>query len=389
MEVQWPTGSGVLLAKIRQRPGIARRSLVNELGWARATVGKRLDELIANGYIVITGQHQSTGGRRAEAFALNSALGVVLAADVGASHSRLAVSDLSGAILIDDEADILIDSGPDEFFEWAEQVFAYMLQRIGRSADDVMAVGIGVPDPVDPTTTRLSSPPSRATWTARPLSHYVRRLYPRAVVAVERDANLLAVAERRSGWPDARDLVLIKFSSGLGAGVVLGSHISHGMRGAAGDLGGMERPDATGLVRPLETFASGWAIQSRLTTLGYSVRTSADIVALSNAGDATVQQLIREAAEAIAGAAVDVIRLLSPQVIVVGGTLAETGNVAIEPILRMLRSKEASFASALPEISLARLGRAAGVTGASLLALDRLFSPDRISALTAHSPETP
>lgn len=385
MDTQWPTGSGVLLHKIRTTPAIARATLVDDLGWARATVGKRLEELLEHGYIQITGQHKSTGGRRAEAFSLNANKGVILAADIGASHSRLAIANLAGEVLIDDEADILIESGPDEFFEWAEQVFAFMLARIQRTSDDVLAVGIGVPDPVDPSTGVLRSPKTRATWTHRPLADYVTPIYPRAVVAVERDANLLAIAERRSGWPHVNDLALIKFSSGIGSGLVINGSLYHGAQGAAGDIGTVQRSNPAGVSTPIEAFASGWSIQERLAEYGYSVRTSADIVALARAGDTTTRELIAAAAETLADASVDFVRIVNPEVLIISGTLAETGELVLNPF-RAAFSK-APLAGDPPEIALARVGRAAGVRGATLTGLDKLFWPDRISALTNTSPD--
>ncbi len=388
MDTQWPTGSGVLLNKVRHTPAIARATLVDELGWARATVGKRLEELLEHGYIKVTGQHKSTGGRRAEAFSLNANKGVVLAADIGSSHSRLAIANLAGEMLIDDEADILIDSGPDEFFEWAEQVFAFMLSRIGKQADDVLAVGIGVPDPVDPSTGILRSPATRATWTLRPLASYVNALYPEAVVAVERDANLLALAERRAAWPAVNHLALIKFSSGIGSGLVIDGQLYHGVQGAAGDISNVHRPDRTGALAPIEEFASGWSIQERLADFGYSVRTSADIVALARSGDTAARDLISSAAAVLADASLDLVRFVNPQVVIVSGTFAETGDLVLDPFRKAFESNADTIAGDLPEVALARIGRAAGVRGATLTGLDHLFSPDRISMLTNKSSES-
>ena len=67
------TGSGVMLMVIRERPGLTRSDLGERLGWSRVTVGKRLEELLTGGYIVATGQLDSTGGRRPDTFALNAA----------------------------------------------------------------------------------------------------------------------------------------------------------------------------------------------------------------------------------------------------------------------------------------------------------------------------
>ncbi|MFD4932881.1 ROK family protein, partial [Peribacillus butanolivorans] len=152
------TGSGVVLDLIRSKEATTRSALIEGLGWSRVTLARRLDELLKHQIIVSAGQLDPRGGRPPEEFAINKDAGLLLAVDIGGSHTRLAVSDLVSTVLSEDEADIGLSEGPEEVFTWALQVFDHMLGRIGRSRFDVRGIGIGAPGPVDPRTGRLSAP---------------------------------------------------------------------------------------------------------------------------------------------------------------------------------------------------------------------------------------
>src|SRR6476469_809029 len=90
-------GAGSILKLIRDGTAVTRASLAQRTGLSRSTVAQRVDALLAAGLIHEAGDTESTGGRRPTRLAFNHRAGVILAADLGATHSRLAVSDLAGA----------------------------------------------------------------------------------------------------------------------------------------------------------------------------------------------------------------------------------------------------------------------------------------------------
>ena len=143
------TGSGVVLDLIRSGQATTRSDLIAQLGWSRITLARRLDELLNAAIIVSAGQSDSRGGRPPEEFVVNKDAGLLLAMDIGGSHSRLAITDLVSTILLEDEADIGLEHGPDDIFDWSCQVFDHMLGLLGKSRADVRGIGVGVPGPVD------------------------------------------------------------------------------------------------------------------------------------------------------------------------------------------------------------------------------------------------
>ena len=218
------TGSGVVLELIRSGAATTRTDLIDELGWSRITLARRLDELIAASIIVIAGQRDSQGGRPAEHFAVNKDAGVLLGIDVGGSHTRVGVTDLVSTVLIEDEADIGLADGPEDIFKWAIQVFDHLLLQLGKTRADVRGVGVGVPGPVDALTGRLASPQIDAEWQGILVKDYFPDDFT-AVFAVDRDVNIVAIGESRLGWPEYRDITVLKLGLGIGCGLVLDGQI--------------------------------------------------------------------------------------------------------------------------------------------------------------------
>ncbi|TBN56975.1 ROK family protein [Glaciihabitans arcticus] len=379
------TGSGVVLELIRSGAATTRTDLIEELGWSRITLARRLDELLAASIIVIAGQRDSQGGRPAEHFAVNKDAGLLLGIDVGGSHTRVGVTDLVSTVLIEDEADIGLADGPEDIFKWAIQVFDHLLLQLGKTRADVRGVGVGVPGPVDATTGRLASPQINAEWQGILVKDYFPDDFT-AVFAVDRDVNIVAIGESRLGWPEYRDITVLKLGLGIGCGLVLDGQIYRGARGGAGDFAhfsrGGDEPCTCGRQGCLEAIASGYYIRRELIARGYPVRTSADIVALAARGNKDALELLTAAGAEIGDALVDVVGILNPAVVVLGGNLSQAGEPFVGAIRRALLAKSRDFSGQGLIVASSRLGQKAGVLGASLIAQDALFEADRISRLT-------
>lgn len=377
------TGSGVALSLIRSGRATTRNDLIEVLGWSRITLARRLDELLAASIIVSVGQLDSRGGRPPETFAVNADAGLLLAVDIGGSHTRLAITDLVSKVLSVDEADIGLSEGPTEIFEWAGQVFDYMLRSMGKERRDVVGIGVGVPGPVDVSTGRLASPQVYSDWDGVLVREYFKTRYDHAIFAVDRDVNVMALAEARHASKDQQNLVVVKAGIGLGLAFVLDGRVYRGARGGAGDV---SRPAMGGeRLQRLEAVASGATLRAELMERGYKVRTSADIVQLARRGDKTALSLIEETARTIGRTLADVVGLLNPEAVIVGGNLAQSGDPFLVPIRQAIFDGAREFATRGLVVEPSSLGHAAGVTGASLLAQDALFEPGRISRMTRTS----
>src|SRR5918992_3902076 len=123
------TGPGAVLRLIREGEAVTRAEIARHTGLARSTVAQRVDALLAHRLVYEVGGAASTGGRPPTALAFNHEAGAVLVADLGATHSRLAVSDLAGTLLAELASDLDIALGPERVLDWVHQRFGELLRE--------------------------------------------------------------------------------------------------------------------------------------------------------------------------------------------------------------------------------------------------------------------
>src|SRR5215216_3609610 len=185
-------GAGALLRLIRDGQASTRAELVALTGLARSTVAQRMDALLSQRLVVPAGGSVSTGGRPPQMFAFNRDAGVVLSADLGATHSRLAVTDLGGEVLIEGAEEIPIAQGPEPVLSWLETTFDDLLSGVGRTHSDVRGIGVGVPGPVEFATGTPVAPPIMPGWDGYGVAARLRERY-NAPVLVDNDVNIMAL----------------------------------------------------------------------------------------------------------------------------------------------------------------------------------------------------
>src|SRR5688500_11597699 len=163
------SGAGALLSILRDGQARTRAELVQLTGLARSTLAQRLDALVSQKWIVPTEEAVSSGGRPAVAFTFNRSARVVLAADLGATHARIAVTDLATEVLAERAAEMPIDRGPEPTLTWLQQSFEEMLAETGHSMTEVCGIGVGLPGPVEHGSGRPVNPPIMPGWDGFPV----------------------------------------------------------------------------------------------------------------------------------------------------------------------------------------------------------------------------
>src|SRR4051794_9953785 len=216
-----PTSAGALLDLIRNGTATTRAELARHTGLARSTVAQRVDALLAAGLVHELGGSASTGGRPPTVLAVNHAAGVVLAADLGATHARVAVTDLGGAPLAEMAADLDIALGPEDVLGWVAKQFATLLKKSRHKAGEVRGIGIGVPGPVEFDSGRPFNPPIMPGWDGFSIPDWFASHYD-APVLVDNDVNIMARGEHWVHWRGTQHLLLLKVGPGSGCGLVAG-----------------------------------------------------------------------------------------------------------------------------------------------------------------------
>jgi predicted NBD/HSP70 family sugar kinase len=377
------TSAGGLLGLIREGVAVTRADLARQTGLARSTVAQRVDALLALGLVYEAGGGASTGGRPATVLAFNRDAGVVLVADLGATHARLAVSDLAGTPLAERASDLDIAVGPERALDWVAERFAELLREIGRSPADVRGIGVGVPGPVEFASGRPVNPPIMPGWDDFPIPEWFASRYS-APVLVDNDVNIMARGEHRMHWRGTEHLLLVKVGTGIGCGIVADGHIHRGARGAAGDIGHIRATDQDDIVCScgnlgcLEAVAGGQALAVRLAASGEDATHSRDVVRLVREGHAGAIRMVRDAGRTLGEVLAGTVNFFNPAVIVIGGDIAEAHAQLLAGVREGIFSRSLPLATRDLRIVPCRLGDRAGVIGAAIMVIEHVLAPDAV-----------
>lgn len=380
-----PSGSaGTLLELIRRGDATTKPDLVELTGLARSTVSQRVDLLISEGYVIVTGETRSTGGRPPMALEFNRDLGVVLAADIGATHSRFAVCDLNAEPLAEMSVDLLVGDGPDSVLGRAEDAFESLLSEADRTSNDVLGVGVGVPGPVDFFAGRAVHPPIMFGWHDYPIRDRLADRFS-APTLVDNDVNIMALGEHWTLDKPVDDLLYVKVGTGIGSGLILGGHLHRGARGAAGDIGHIQAGATDVVCRCgntgcLEASAGGAALALQLAELGYETTNSRDVVELVAEGNQDALHALREAGRLLGEALSSIVNLLNPGLLLIGGDLAQPGQTLVAAVREVVYQRSLPLSTADLRIQESPLGDRAGVIGAAALVLDHILHADAVDA---------
>jgi predicted NBD/HSP70 family sugar kinase len=378
-------GAGAILQLVRSGQATTRADLAALTGLARSTVAQRVDALLARELLVPRGDSPSTGGRPPTVLAFNESAGVVLCGDLGATHSRVAVTDLGGTVLAQVRQEIAIAEGPAVVLDWLETAFDGLLDDIGSGPRAVRGVGVGLPGPVEFATGRPVNPPIMPGWDRYPVGQRLADRYG-VPALVDNDVNIMAVGEHWSTWRDEAFLLFVKMGTGIGSGIVAGGHVHRGADGAAGDIGHIHVPDHDDIVCRcgnrgcLEAFAGGGAMAARLRDEGLDTHTSLDVVDRVRAGNPVATQLIREAGRTLGGVLATCVNMLNPAVIVIGGDLARADEPLLAGVREVVYRRSLPLATGHLRIVGSRLDDGAGVVGAAVMVIERILAPDAVDA---------
>ncbi|MEU6771373.1 ROK family protein [Streptomyces sp. NPDC046759] len=379
--------AGELLELVRSGRAVTRGALQQATGLSRATVGQRLDRLFRAGWLRegAGGPVGSPlGGRPSITLEFDDSHAVVLAADLDTRHARAAVLSLTGDILAEHAGTLVVEDGPDAVLGELGHWFDRLLEKAGRPAADVCGIGLAVPGPVDTETGRVVQPPMMPGWdgydvTGRLSRAFTERTGAGAVpVLVDNDANLMAYGEQRAGHPDCAAFVLVKVSTGIGAGVVVDGSVYRGTDGGAGDIGHI-RVGADALCRCgsygcLAAVASGGAVARRLAETGVPAASGSDVRDLLAAGHPGAASLAREAGRRVGDVLATVVTLLNPGVLMIAGDLA--GTPFLTGVRELLYQRALPRSTAHLDVVTSRLGDRAALIGAGALVVEHLYGPE-------------
>jgi len=312
----------------------------------------------------------------------------VLAVDIGGTRFRVALFDAEGRLLLVSEGRTESSGGRDWMLDEIRQ---RAQDLITRSDQPVRSCGISFGGPVDYRRQQVSSM-HISGWRGFKLAQWAEDNL-RLKCRVDNDANAGALGEFRYGAGRGAESVLyLTISTGIGGGVVYDGGVLRGKDSMAGEVGHIPVSDAGGLCSCggrgcLETISSGTAIglrgrglarrkpevmaQSLELASGDPERITAEIVfRAAGEGERSAQIIVREAARALAKALLISIRILNPEVIILGGGVALAGRLLLDPVHEFLDEFSAPMLEHSTRVVQAELEKYSPLYGAAAMALE-------------------
>jgi predicted NBD/HSP70 family sugar kinase len=369
-------GAGVLLGMIRSGRARTVTQLAAAMGVARSTILQRLEHLQRLGLVRSEMRTEGARGRPAAVFGFDPRAGTVLAAHLGLTGARVAVTDLDGDVLADRFVDVDVARGPDALLHLLHATFEELSAE--AATGPVVGVGVGTPSTFELKAYARGHGLSAAGWDRDHFRDALAQRF-RVPVLLDLDVAMLALAEHRASWPDAEVLVCVKLGTLIDAAVVVRGVPIRGADGLAGELGHIKVVDADdpcvcGSIGCLDAVASGSALVRQMVTAGRPVDHVSQIIQLANDGDQDAVHLIRRSGRRIGEVLSSVVNLLNPAGISLWGYLTEA-----ESLLAGIR--ESLYQTALPgssehlRLTPTSLGDLAGVRGAALSVTDTVLEP--------------
>jgi glucokinase-like ROK family protein len=318
--------------------------------------------------------HGEQGGRPPVLLSLNRSAGVALGIDFGHTHLRVAVADLSHDILAERGRALDVDHSAEDGMAAAGKLVGEVLEEAGIERDRVLGVGMGLPGPINSSTGTVGSSAILPGWVGIDAADEMGQRLG-LPVQVENDANLGALGEFVWGSGQGHsELIYIKLSSGVGAGLLLGGRLYRGAGGTAGEIGHTPAVRGDAICRCgsrgcLETVASARSIAELLSDSRGEEVSSKRLLELAKEDDPAAHRLIGEAGREIGRAVAYLCNVVNPDVVIVGGEMSAAGETITQPVEESIRRWAIPSAAEDVEVVAGVLGERAELLGSLALVL--------------------
>lgn len=357
----------LLLTMIRDTAPITRSDLTRLSGLSRSAVAAAVQRLLDDGLVTESTAVPTGRGRPATLLRPRAPDGVLVGIDFGHDHVALAVADAHGRVLAEGREQVDVDTRSSDALDTAVRLFEEQLRSAGVDRRSVRAVVAAIPGPLDARSGQVQSATILSSWVGMaPAELLAERL--QVPVHLGNDAELGALGELSFGaGRGIADLLYVKASHGIGAGLVLGGRLYQGATGIAGEIGHTQIDSAGDQCRCgqrgcLEAMVSTSVVRKQLQVSGFTVAESAWGLA-EVARDPVGARVLTEAGRHLGRVVADICNCLNPGRVVLGGQLGAAG----EPFATGVRESVSRYAqpaiSAAADIRPAELGPRAELMG--------------------------
>lgn len=308
-------------------------------------------------------------------------MGLFIGLDLGGTNLKYGVGDRKGNILIKKIRPSQAQESVDKIFENFYIAISELQQEAG---DEILGIGIGTPGSVDFDKGQLiGKTPNIPHWTDAPIKKTIEDRF-HIPVWVDNDANVMALAEARVGAAKGYAYALcLTLGTGIGGGIILENKVYRGSTFSAAEVGHITikmngKRCNCGNIGCFEIYASAPAMINRYRRklrrngLLYDNNklTTEFIFQKATEHEAFAIETINETCDYLGAGITSLINVLNPQVVVIGGGVANAGEAFIERIEQVVRQRGMKANSQHLKVVKATLGNDAGIVGAIMLAAE-------------------
>ncbi|NPV80334.1 MAG: ROK family transcriptional regulator [Firmicutes bacterium] len=366
---------------LRTEGPLSRKQIAERLHLSFPTVSASIAEMLPSGVIKEVTPNISGKGRKPTLLEYNRDIGYVIGVDVGGKYTRVALSNIGGEMLSKVEIPTFAYQGVEKVFTRVETSIEHVIGESGIDPSRLLAIGVGVPGIVNANRGYTFRSPFIADNEDHSLKSVLEEKFEVPVI-LENDVNMAVIGEKWKGAARGyRNIVFANLGVGFSCGIIINGELYRGANGAAGETGFMViRED---FLR--DTFKEKGSLESRIAGEGIVTamvhrleqnniapdmvlppeRDAETVFTLALNNNDIAQEIINETITYFAMSLINIISVLNPEIVVIGGALGFAISSFLEKIVAIIEA----HVPYVPKVVPSKLGTIAGVFGALAVAL--------------------
>ena len=363
--------------------------LSKELDLSVPTVTKFIGELSERGFVADFGKIQTTGGRHPNVYGLNPSSVYFVGVDMTRHHLNMALMDFKGDIVKHEMGISYTYENTPESFELLCEHIQKFINATGDLKQKIYNINLNISGRVNP---ESGYSYSSFYFSEEPISNILSNKL-NYNVSIDNDTRSMAYGEFMKGVVEGdKNVIFVNVSWGLGIGIVIDRKLYYGKSGFSGEFGHFPAFENEiichcGKKGCLETEASGQAIHRMVidriskgesTILTTQVKdlsklTLTDIIKATNMEDPLCIEIVEEVGVKLGKYIAGLINIFNPELVVIGGQVAETEGFIMLPIRSAIRKHSLNLVNKDTKVVTSKLKNKAGIVGACMIARSRLF----------------
>jgi glucokinase-like ROK family protein len=381
---------GLIFKFLDQTESASINEISKEINISVPKTTSLITELIEEGLISDYGKFESTGGRKANLYGLIGDAGFILGVDVKKYYINIGLLNFKKQLIQQKSRITFKLDNTAESLNQLIQIIQNFIKEVGIKKDKILSLGINLSGRINHTKGHSYT---FFHFQEEPLSEIIQEKIG-IKTYLENDSRAMAFGEFCNGEVNTeKNVLFVNLDYGIGLGILIDGKVYYGKSGFSGEFGHIpffnnEIICHCGKKGCLETEASGNALLRKFKEkikLGSTSSvlkknkkvediTLTDLILAAQNEDVLIIELLAELGENLGKGLAVLINVFNPELIIIGGTLSETGEYLKLPIKSSINKYSLSLVNADTELKLSKLGEKAGIIGACLLAKNKALS---------------